>query len=195
MFDSSLLASSSNTLWTAKTIVRQSGSTQSMTIGSESGQVNVSSPKRIKLQTSGGASITIDDSGIKLVYPETIKIRAVKKGLVAGSKVSAPVIALPTSGLFSKAFDLKKLLPQDLIDQGISYRIINHTNGTEIKGRLDEDGQTLRVFSEKVELEIIGNVNHKGEIKTIEVSDQIECDNHSIENSFLDSDNDDSCGC
>ena len=29
MVDSSLLASSSNTLWTAKTIVRQSGSTQS----------------------------------------------------------------------------------------------------------------------------------------------------------------------
>ena len=114
----SILASSNNTLWMAKTIVRQSGATQSdvvagnytltantidslsgvggqadlsglhisantkpvaiqaqggelqlhsqqgMTIGSESGQVNVSSPKRIKLQTSAGASITIDDSGI-----------------------------------------------------------------------------------------------------------------------------------
>ena len=122
----SILASSNNTLWTAKTIVRQSGATQSdvvagsynltadkidtlsgvggqtamsglhmsanrepvaiqaqggelqlhsqqsMTIGSASGQVNVSSPKRIKLQTSAGASITIDDSGIKLVCPGTI---------------------------------------------------------------------------------------------------------------------------
>ncbi|MEN6671365.1 contractile injection system protein, VgrG/Pvc8 family, partial [Psychrobacter sp. B38] len=129
----SILASASNTLWTAKTIVRQSGSTQSevvagnymltantieslsgiggqadlsgihisantkpvaiqaqggelqlhsqqgMTIGSESEQVNVSSPKRIKLQTSAGASITIDDSGIKLVCPGMIKIQAVKK--------------------------------------------------------------------------------------------------------------------
>ena len=127
MVDSSLLASSSNTLWTAKTIVQQSGSTQSdmvagnytltantidsfsgvgdqagqsglhisantkpvaiqvqggefqlhsqqsMTIGSES------SPKRIKLQTSAGASITIDDSGIKLVCPKTVKVKAVKK--------------------------------------------------------------------------------------------------------------------
>jgi hypothetical protein len=36
-----------------------------MTIGSESGYCrNVSSPKRIKPQTSAGASITIDKSGI-----------------------------------------------------------------------------------------------------------------------------------
>ncbi|WP_201552008.1 DUF2345 domain-containing protein [Psychrobacter fjordensis] len=201
MVDSSLLASSSDTLWTAKKIIRQSDmvagnytltantidslpciggqagqsglhisantkpvaiqaqggelqlhSQQSMTIGSESGQVNVSSPKRIKLQTSAGASITIDDSGIKLVCPKTVKIKAVKKEIVAGGKINVPLVALLTSGLFSKAFDLKKLLPQDLIDQGISYRLINHTNGTEIKGRLDEDGQTLRVFSEKAEL-------------------------------------------
>ena len=201
----SILASANNTLWTAKTIVRQSGSTQSdvvagnytliantidslsgiggqadlsglhisantkpvaiqaqggelqlhsqqsMTIGSESGQVTVSSPKRIKLQTSAGASITIDESGVKLVAPGEIKIKAVRKSLVSGAKINAPVIALPTSGLFSKAFDLKKLLPQDFIDQGISYKLINHTKGTEFEGKLDEDGQTLRVFGDKAE--------------------------------------------
>ena len=201
----SILASSNNSLWTAKIIVRQSGATQSdvvagnymltantidslsgvggqadqsglhisantkpvaiqaqggelqlhsqqgMRVGSESGQVNVSSPKRIKLQTSAGASITIDDSGIKLVCPGTIKVQAVKKSLVAGGQVNAPVISLLKSGLFSKAFDLKKLLPQDLIDQGISYKLINHSKGTEFEGKLDEDGQTLRVFGDKAE--------------------------------------------
>ena len=239
----SILASSNNTLWTAKTIVRQSGATQSdvvagsynltadkidtlsgvggnagqsglhmsanreplaiqaqggelqlhsqqsMTIGSESGQVNISSPKRIKLQTSAGASITIDDSGIKLVCPGTIKIKAVRKALVGGAQVNAPVIALATSGLFSKAFDLKKLIPQDLIDQGISYKLINHSKGTEFEGKLDEDGQTLRVFgdeAEKIELELLGNINHKGEIKAIDVSDQIESDDSSIEDLFED---------
>ncbi|OXL28314.1 DUF2345 domain-containing protein, partial [Psychrobacter sp. DAB_AL32B] len=239
----SILASANNTLWTAKTIVRQSGATQSdvvagsytltantidtlsgvggqadqsglhisantkpvaiqaqggelqlhsqqgMTIGSESGQVNISSPKRIKLQTSGGASITIDDSGIKLVCPGTIKVKAVKKELMAGRQVNAPVISLLKSGLFSKAFDLKKLLPQDSIDQGISYKLINHTQGTEIEGQLDREGQTLRVFgdkAEKVELELLGNVNHKGEIKITDVSDQIECDDCSIEDLFED---------
>ncbi|WP_201575985.1 DUF2345 domain-containing protein [Psychrobacter immobilis] len=201
----SILASANNTLWTAKTIVIQSGATQSdvvagnytltantidslsgvggqadqsglhisantkpvaiqaqggelqlhsqlsMTIGSESGQVNISSPKRIKLQTSAGASITIDDSGIKLVCPGVIKVQAVKKSLVGGGKVNAPVISLVKSGLFSKAFDLKKLIPQDLIDQGISYKLINHTRGTEIEGKLDEEGQTLRMFGNKAE--------------------------------------------
>ena len=161
----------------------------SMTIGSASGQVNVSSPKRIKLQTSAGASITIDDSGIKLVCPGTIKIKAVRKSLVGGAQVNAPVIALATSGLFSKAFDLKKLIPQDLIDQGISYKLINHSKGTEFEGKLDEDGQTLRVFgdeAEKIELELLGNINHKGEIKAIDVSDQIESDDSSIEDLFED---------
>ena len=248
----SILASASNTLWTAKTIVRQSGATQSdvvagnytlmadrieslsgiagqaalsglhisantkpvaiqaqggelqlhsqqsMTIGSESGQVNISSPKRIKLQTSAGASITIDDSGIKLVCPGVIKVQAVKKSLVGGGKVNAPVISLVKSGLFSKAFDLKKLIPQDLIDQGISYKLINHSKGTEFEGQLDEDGQTLRVFgdkADKVELELIGNVNHKGEIKATDISDQIKCSNTSLEDLFLDDDNVDSCGC
>ncbi len=239
----SILTSASNTLTTAKTIVRQSGSTQSdvvagnytltadsieslagvggqaqlsglhisantkplaiqaqggelqlhsqqsMTIGSESGQVNIASPKRIQFQTSAGASLTIDESGIKLVCPGEIKVQAVKKSLVMGGKVNAPVIALPTSGLFSKAFDLKKLLPQDLIDQGISYKLINHSKGTEFEGKLDEEGQTLRVFgdkAEKVELEILGNVNHKGEIKVTDVSDQMECNNCSIEDLFED---------
>jgi type VI secretion system secreted protein VgrG len=248
----SILASANNTLWTAKTIVIQSGATQSdvvagnytltantidslsgvggqadqsglhisantkpvaiqaqggelqlhsqlsMTIGSESGQVNISSPKRIKLQTSAGASITIDDSGIKLVCPGVIKVQAVKKSLVGGGKVNAPVISLVKSGLFSKAFDLKKLIPQDLIDQGISYKLINHTRGTEIEGKLDEEGQTLRMFgnkAEKVELELIGNVNHKGEIKATDISDQIKCSNTSLEDLFLDDDNVDSCGC
>ncbi|WP_367110621.1 contractile injection system protein, VgrG/Pvc8 family [uncultured Psychrobacter sp.] len=243
----SILASSNNTLTTAKTLIRQSGATQSdvvagsytltadrieslsgiagqagsdkggsglhisantkplaiqaqggelqlhsqqgMTIGSESGQVNISSPKRIKFQTSSGASLTIDESGIKLVCPGEIKVLAVKKSLVMGSKVNAPMIALPTSGLFSKAFDLKKLIPQDLIDQGISYKLINKTRGTEIEGKLDEEGQTLRVFGdepEKVELEIFGNVNRKGEIKVTDVSDQIEYDDCSIEDLFED---------
>ena len=64
-------------------------SQQSMTIGSESGQVNLSSPKRIKeIQTSAGASITIDDSGIKLVCPGTVKIKAVRKEMVGGAKAN-----------------------------------------------------------------------------------------------------------
>jgi hypothetical protein len=70
-----------------------------MTIGSESGEVHLTSPKRIKLQTSGGASLTIDSSGVKLVCPGNIKVRAVKKCLVGGGRVLAPVLGLPSSEL------------------------------------------------------------------------------------------------
>ena len=104
-----------------------------------------------RYNAEGSASITIDDSGVKLVYSGKIKIKAVMKNMVAGMKVNAPMVSLPTSGLFSKAFNLKKLIPQDLIDQGMKYKIINHSQGTEIKGTLDKDGQTLRVFGDSSE--------------------------------------------
>ena len=200
----SILASASNTLWTAKTIVRQSGDTQSdviagnfalmadsieslagvggqadqsglhisantepvaiqaqggelqlhsqqsMTIGSESGQVNISSPKRIKLQTSGGASITIDDSGIKLVCPGTIKVQAVKKELVSGAKANYSLPMMPdTIPLFSNKLDVYDLFYQyDFKD--IEFQMLR-SDGQLIEGVLDEHGRTAPVISDKEE--------------------------------------------
>ncbi len=200
----SILTSSSNTLWTAKTIVRQSGSTQSdvvagnytltantieslsgvggqadlsgihisantkpvaiqaqggelqlhsqqgMTIGSESGQVNLSSPKRIKLQTSAGASITIDDNGIKLVCPGTIKVQAVKKSLVSGAKAHYSLPMMPnTIPLFSNKLDVYDLFYQhDFKD--IEFRMLR-PDGQLVEGVLDEHGRTAPVISDKEE--------------------------------------------
>lgn len=200
----SILASSSNTLWTARTIVRQSISTQSdvvagnytlaadsieslsgiggqaalsglhisanreplgiqaqggelqlhaqqgMTIGSESGQVNVSSPKRIKLQTSAGASITIDDSGIKLVCPGTIKVQAMKKSLVAGGKVNYSLPMMPdTIPLFSNKLDVYDLFYQHNFNE-IEFQMLR-PDGQLIEGILDEHGRTAPVISDKEE--------------------------------------------
>ena len=201
----SILASANNTLWTAKTIVRQSGSTQSdmvagsymltantidslsgvggqagqsglhisanskpvaiqsqggelqlhsqrsMTIGSESGQVNVSSPKRIKLQTSAGASITIDDSGIKLVCPGTVKIKAVKKEMVAGAKAKHGI--LDYQDPHDEMFVIRDQNGDPV--QGFRYKIVDDL-GKIFYGRTDEKGQTDRIFSgaSKVKLKV-----------------------------------------
>lgn len=200
----SILASASNTLWTAKTIVRQSGSTQSgvvagnytltantidslagvagqadlsglhistnreplaiqaqggelqlhsqqsMMIGSESGQVNLSSPKRIKLQTSAGASITIDDSGIKLVCPGTIKVQAVKKELVSGARANYSLPMMPeTIPLFSNKLDVYDLFYQHNFED-IEFQILR-PDGQLIEGMLDEHGRTAPVISDKEE--------------------------------------------
>lgn len=200
----SILASANNTLWTAKTIVRQSGSTQSdvvagnytltantidslsgiggqadlsglhisanreplaiqaqggelqlhsqqgMTIGSESGQVNISSPKRIKLQTSAGASITIDDSGIKLVCPGTIKIKAVKKSLVSGARANYSLPMMPkTTPLFSNRLDVYDLFYQHDFNE-IEFQMLR-PDGQLIEGVLDEHGRTAPVISDKEE--------------------------------------------
>lgn len=200
----SILTSSSNTLWTAKTIVRQSGSTQSevvagnytltadtieslsgvggqaalsgihisanreplgiqaqggelqlhsqqgMTIGSESGPVNVSSPKRIKLQTRAGASITIDDSGIKLVCPGAIKIKAVKKELVGGGKANYSLPMMPnTIPLFSNKLDVYDLFYQHDFKE-IEFQMLR-PDGQLIEGVLDKHGRTAHVISDKEE--------------------------------------------
>ena len=231
----SILSSANNTLTTAKTIVRQSGSTQSdvvagnytlaadrieslsgiagqaalsglhisantkpvaiqaqsgelqlhsqqsMTIGSASGQVNISSPKSIKFQTSAGASLTIDESGIKLVCPGKIKIQAVKKRLVMGGKVNAPMIALPTSGLFSRRFDFSQLLEAGLLNAGRKYKVINHTKGTEFDDVLPEDGRTPRIYgTEQDEIEVV-IIGHEDAEELLMIENEIDNSNHDRE--------------
>ena len=212
----SILAAASNTLWTAKTIVRQSGATQSdvvagnytltantidslsgvggqadlsglhisanreplaiqaqggelqlhsqqgMTIGSESGQVNVSSPKRIKLQTSAGASITIDDSGIKLVCPGMIKIKAVKKGLVAGANITP---TLPSLG-GSEVKSYLTYVAKDMFGEPIANTeyLLFMEDGTVKSGKTNAQGRTEQVITdtpEEVGIHIVGD-EHEG---------------------------------
>ena len=201
----SVLASGGNTLWSAKTMVRQSGSTQSdtvagdyqlladkieslsgvggnaaksgfhvsanrealavqaqggelqlnsqlgLSIGSESGEVHVTSPERIKLQTSGGASITIDSSGVKLVCPGTIKVRAVKKGLVGGAFAKYGVVNYkdPHDEMFVIRDQDGDPVP------GFRYMVVNEL-GRIFYGRTDEKGQTERICSgaNKVKLKV-----------------------------------------
>ena len=121
-----------------------------MTIGSESGQVTVSSPKRIKLQTSAGASITIDASGVKLVAPGVITIRAVRKSLVSGARANYTLPMMPeTIPLFSNRLDVYDLFYQhDFSD--IEFQMLR-PDGQLIEGVLDAHGRTAPVISDKEE--------------------------------------------
>ncbi|MGO3645355.1 MAG: DUF2345 domain-containing protein, partial [Psychrobacter sp.] len=123
-------------------------SQQGMTIGSESGQVNLSSPKRIKLQTSGGASITIDDSGIKLVCPGTVKIKAVKKEMVAGgfADVEIPAHRDP----YDEMYIVKDTLGNPVA--GFSYKI-ETSEGKIYRGVTNDKGETIRVGTGHREVE------------------------------------------
>ena len=205
----SVLASGGHTLWSAKTIIRQSGGTQSdsvagnyqlladkieslsgvggqaaksgfhvsanrevlavqaqggelqlnaqqsMTIGSESGKVHLTSPTRIKLQTSGGASITIDSSGVKLVCPGTIKVKAVKKRLVSGARANYGLPMMPeTIPLYSNKLDVYDLFYQYDFSE-IEFKILR-PDGQLIEGVLDEHGRTAPVISDiEEEVEIL----------------------------------------
>ena len=200
----SVLASGGNTLWSAKTMVRQSGSTQSdtvagdyqlladkieslsgvggnaaksgfhvsanrealavqaqggelqlnaqqsMTIGSESGEVHLTSPTRIKLQTSGGASITIDSSGVKLVCPGTIKVRAVKKSLVSGAFAKYGMVDYKDP--YDEMFVIKDTLGNPVA--GFAYKITTD-EGRIYRGVTNEKGETLRVHTGNKPVDIV----------------------------------------
>ena len=189
----SILASGGTTLWSAKTMVRQSGGSQSdtvagdyqlladkieslsgvggnaaksgfhvsanrealavqaqggelqlnaqqsMTIGSESGEVHLTSPTRIKLQTSGGASITIDSSGVKLVCPGTIKVKAVKKGLVGGARVTVKVLDFLSSDASMSYYLIDSATERVLKNR--RYRMIDPHNGHITLGKSDGLGK------------------------------------------------------
>lgn len=238
----SILASASNTLWTAKTIIRQSGSTQSgvvagnymltadiieslsgiggqaalsgmhvsanrkplgiqaqggelqmhsqqgMMIGSELGHVNVSSPKRIKLQTSAGASITIDDSGIKLVCPGTIKVQAAKKSLVGGAKANYSLPMMPdTIPLFSNKLDVYDLFYH--VDFNEVGYVATLDDGQIVEGKLDEHGRTDRLMSmDSKEVEVlIGYLDNW----SVEIEEDEEEENEEIEFEY----SEEECAC
>lgn len=131
-------------------------------MGSESGQVNVSSPKRIKLQTSAGASITIDDSGIKLVCPGTIKIKAVKKELVAGTNITP---TLPSLG-GSEVKSYLTYIAKDMFGEPIANTeyLLFMEDGTVKSGKTDAQGRTEQVITdtpEEVGIHIVGD-EHEG---------------------------------
>ncbi|WP_172953134.1 DUF2345 domain-containing protein, partial [Psychrobacter sp. L7] len=137
-------------------------SQQSMTIGSESGQVNIASPKRIKLQTSAGASLTIDESGIKLVCPGEIKIKAVKKSLVGGANITPTLPSLGGSEIKSYLTYVAK----DTFGEPIANTeyLLFMDDGTVKKGKTDAQGRTEQIVTdtpEEVGIHIIGD-EHEG---------------------------------
>ena len=95
-----------------------------------------------------------------------------------GAQVNAPVIALPTSGLFSRRFDFNQLLEAGTLTAGRQYKIINHTKGTEFYDVLPEDGRTPRIYGteqDKIEVIIIG---HEDAEELLMIENEIDNSSH-----------------
>lgn len=91
-----------------------------------------------------------------------------------GGKVNAPIVALPTSGLFSRRFDFNQLLEAGLLTAGRKYKVINHTKGTEFYGVLPEDGRTPRIYgTEQDEIEVI-MIGHEDAEELLMIENMIE---------------------
>ncbi|MGO2126992.1 hypothetical protein, partial [Psychrobacter sp.] len=89
-----------------------------------------------------GASITIDDSGIKLVCPGTVKIKAVKKEMVAGAFAKHGI--LDYQDPHDEMFVIKDTLGN--IVSGFAYRI-ETSDGKIYRGVTNEKGETIRVHT------------------------------------------------
>ncbi|MEN6670710.1 hypothetical protein AAJP47_10060, partial [Psychrobacter sp. B38] len=102
------------------------------------------------------ASITIDDSGIKLVCPGMIKIQAVKKALVGGALCHYTAPKEP----YDEMYVVKDTLGN--IIAGFAYKI-ETSEGKVYRGVTNEKGETIRVGTgnKAVEFELTADTDEE----------------------------------
>ena len=113
---------------------------------SASRHIDWTAAKRIVLSVSGGASLTIDGSGITVQCPGKLTIQAAQKRLIEAGSVDAQLSPLPDGAGFQRRFVLRRLSDgQPLPAQ--RYRM-TLADGRTIEGKTNEQGETELAASE-----------------------------------------------
>lgn len=109
-------------------------------IESTEGHIDIASPKKISLSTTGGANITIEGGGIVVQCPGTITVLSARRSFLAPSGVSYPMPPLPGAGKFVRQFVLRRAADhQPLARQ--KYRVTLE-DGRVIEGVSNDAGET-----------------------------------------------------
>ena len=98
------------------------------------------------LITSNGSYIKISKEGIELGSPKLVKIHAPKHELLGAKEVSYKFDGSPVVGVYDEKFVLQTELGELVND--IPYKIINKATGEELTGVTDEEGGTVRTWTE-----------------------------------------------
>lgn len=98
------------------------------------------------LITSNGSYIKIDKEGVEIGSPKQVKIHAPTHELLDGKEVSYKFDGSPVVGVYDEKFVLQTQMGEVL--SGIPYKITNKVTGEELTGITDEEGGTVRTWTE-----------------------------------------------
>ena len=98
------------------------------------------------LITSNGSYIKISKDGVEIGSPKQVKIHAPTHELLGAKEVSYKFDGSPVVGIYDEKFVLQTHMGEVL--SGIPYKITNKATGEEITGIADEDGGTIRTWTE-----------------------------------------------
>ncbi|MBI1452664.1 MULTISPECIES: type VI secretion system Vgr family protein [Acinetobacter] len=121
-------------------------------------KIEITSPKEIVL-TAGGSQLKINGSGIFTTTGGKFESKAGQHSFVGGETINAQLPKLAKNGIFSRRFDFKDLISQELLENGFKYKVINKDKNTEFIGMLDKDARTQRIFSDNpdnIEIRLLG---------------------------------------
>ena len=132
-------------------------------------KIEITSSKEIVL-TAGGSQLKINADGVFSTTGGKFESKAGQHLFTSGATVNAELPKMPATGMYSKRIDLKNLVPENLLNTELNYKIINQTKKLEYIGELDEF-RTNRLFSDasdQIEFRFIDSEN--GENGTIFIS-------------------------
>ena len=121
-------------------------------------KIEITSPKEIVL-TAGGSQIKVNSGGVFVTTGGKFECKAGQHLFAGGATVNSQLPKMPKNGVFSRRFDFKDLISQELLAGGFKYKVINKDKKTEYIGILDQDARTARIFSDNpdnIEILLLG---------------------------------------
>ncbi|WP_257229502.1 MULTISPECIES: type VI secretion system Vgr family protein, partial [unclassified Acinetobacter] len=121
-------------------------------------RIEVKASKKIIL-VAGGSQIEISGLGVLPTTAGKFEVKAGQHLFMNGANVNTQLAKMPETGIFSRRFDFKDLISQELLAGGFKYKVINKDKKTEFIGTLDQNARTERIFSDNpdnIEILLLG---------------------------------------
>ncbi|AWY19344.1 type VI secretion system Vgr family protein [Moraxella bovis] len=99
--------------------------------------------------TSNGSYIKIDKEGVEIGSPKPVKVYAPEHWVLGAKEISYKFNGSPIVGTFDEKFVLKSESGEIL--KNVPYVITNKVTGEQIRGTTDDEGGTVRVWTESEE--------------------------------------------
>ena len=108
---------------------------------STEGGVEIVSPTVVSIKV-GGTELKMTPEGVFVTTPGIFRVKAGEHVLEGGGKVMANLPHFPTSGRYSRQFDLSEIFNPEILPV-ITYNLINHDKSVKTENIFDEENQVV----------------------------------------------------